>query len=180
MVLAFALGIAAAGGADAQVMLERAVIGSGGGHAAGSTMMVDYTAGQPVVGHASNGSMQGDFGFWNASTSVPASVDYTTGAGSVTAATLAPNPARDRSALRLVLAQRGEVDVVLYDVSGRAVMSLYSGDRDAGAFEIPVDLSGIASGTYYVAISVPGALVQRPLTVVRLADRNRGGKTTMQ
>ena len=167
MMLSLALGIAAASGAHAQVMLEKAVVGSGGGHAMGSNAMIDYTIGQPVVGRASNGTTIGEFGFWNASTSAPASVDYTTGAGAVTAATLAPNPAGAKTELQLVLSRRGQVDVVLYDLNGRAVRTLYSGDHAEGAFALPMDLAGVASGRYYVAVSVPGAIVQRPLTVVR-------------
>jgi hypothetical protein len=167
MMLSLALGVAAASGASAQVMLEKAVVSNGGGRATGAASIVDYTIGQPVVGRASNGSTIGEFGFWNASTSAPASVDYTTGAGSVTAATVAPNPAREKSELQLVLAKRGQVDVVLYDVNGRAVGTLYSGEQSEGAFSLPIDLAGVASGTYYVAVSVPGAIVQRPLTVVR-------------
>jgi hypothetical protein len=167
MMLSLALGVAAASGASAQVMLEKAVVSNGGGRATNEASMVDYTIGQPVVGRASNGSVIGEFGFWNASTSAPASVDYTTGAGSVTAAMVAPNPAREKSELQLVLARRGQVDVVLYDVNGRAVGTLYSGEHGEGAFSLPIDLAGVASGTYYVAVSVPGAIVQRPLTVVR-------------
>jgi hypothetical protein len=168
MMMSLALGLAAASGTSAQVMMESAVISNGGGHVTGSTMMLDYTIGQPVVGRASNGTMTGDFGFWTPSVvSGPSSVDFEFSTGAVSAARVAPNPARDRAKLDLVLAQRGQVDVVLYDANGRAVATLYSGERSAGAFEVPMDLTGIASGTYYVAISVPGALVQRPLTVVR-------------
>lgn len=167
LMLMLALGAAAVSGAQAQVMLEKAVVANGGGRSMGSASMIDYTIGQPVVGRASNGTTIGEFGFWSASTSAPASVDYTTGAGSVSAATVAPNPAREKAELQLVLSRRGQVDVVLYDVNGRAVSTIYSGDHAEGAFSLPVDLAGVASGTYYVAVSVPGAIVQRPLTVVR-------------
>src|ERR1041384_4255094 len=42
---------------------------------------------------------------------------------------LAPNPARDRATLGLMVPERGRVDAALYDIAGSMVSTLYSGDR---------------------------------------------------
>lgn len=123
--------------------------------------------GQPVTGRAGNSAMTGEFGFWSMAIGAAASVDATTGAGSITAASIVPNPVRDDAAVTVTLAQRGEVRIAIYDVNGKKLSTLYTGVRDAGSFSIPFNVATLPGGTYYVVISVPGALVQRPVTVVR-------------
>ncbi len=92
-------------------------------------------------------------------------VDDAAGAGATLS--LAPNPAHDRATLRLIVPERGRVDAALYDITGRAVSALYSGDRPAGEFSLPIDLSAIPSGPYYVVATVSGTVVRRQLTVIR-------------
>jgi len=158
----------AASGATAQMRLEKAVVSNVGGTVSNATTTLEYTVGQTVAGSASNGTTTGEFGFWfSPSVSGPSSVDVETGAGGVMAAQVSPNPARERTTLAMVLGKSGDLEVGLYDVNGRLVSRLYSGERGAGSFDLPIDLTGVASGQYYVAISVPGALLQRGLTVVR-------------
>ena len=168
LAMMIALLYAVAGSAQAQVMLKKAVISNVGGRVGGSTTTLEYTIGQTVAGRASNATTVGQFGFWfSPSVSGPSSVDVETGAGGVMAAQVSPNPARERTTLAMVLGKSGDLEVGLYDVNGRLVSRLYSGERGAGSFDLPIDLTGVASGQYYVAISVPGALLQRGLTVVR-------------
>ncbi|MDB5034727.1 MAG: hypothetical protein JWQ98_1968 [Chlorobi bacterium] len=167
VLLGCAIGLLCASGASAQ-MLEKAVVSNAGGRTSDGSKAIDYTIGQPVVGRASNGTMTGDFGFWYAAAqATPLSAPFEAGAGMVAGASVAPNPISTTGSVTVTVTSRGRVDVGLYDVGGRHVANLYSGDRDAGTFTVPINAAGLASGTYYVAISAPGALVQRPVTVVR-------------
>lgn len=70
-------------------------------------------------------------------------------AGIARAATVTPNPIRDRVVISFSLAQatRGTVD--LYDASGRNLGTILSGEFAAGQSTIPVNLSGYPSGTYF-------------------------------
>jgi hypothetical protein len=120
---------------------------------------------QPIIGSATNGQTMGAFGFWS-NAFVAASVYAETGAGMVTAVAMAPNPAARETELRMTLAQRGSVAVTLHDVTGRRLAVLFDGDRDAGTFVLPIDVASLASGSYYLAVSAPGALIQQRLTVV--------------
>lgn len=156
----------AAGKLDAQTRMEKGVISTGGGRTSSATKFFDYTIGQPVVGVASSSTTVGQFGFWNL-VLAPSSVDVTTGAGGVTALSVSPNPMVDDGTIRVILARSGPVEVVLYDVNGRAVRTLLSDDRPAGELILSFDGKGLAAGTYFVAVSVPGALLERPVTVVR-------------
>jgi len=163
------LGVATTGRASAQqMMLQKAVVASGGGMATSGTMTMYYTVGQPVVGTASNGIVNAMFGFWNGVFVVsPTGVDGGERAGAITSMKVSPNPVERDANLELTLARSGDVVVSVYDPSGARVRTLYSDRRTAGRFVIPFDATGLASGTYYVAATASGALVQVPVTVVR-------------
>jgi hypothetical protein len=165
--LALALCMAAAQDGVAQVIMERAVVGTGGGRIAGSTMTMDLTIGQPVVGRAASSATVGEFGFWSNPLVISSAPGPGVAAGPVTALDVTPNPVTESATIEVTLARSGPVDVVLYDMNGRGARTLYSGTRSAGRFSIPLDPAGLASGSYFVAVSVPGGLLQHPVTVVR-------------
>lgn len=164
--LTLALGLLTAATAMAQTRMEKAVVATGGGRTSSTSTFMDYTVGQQVAGLATSTTTRGQFGFWNVLLA-PSSVDVTTGAGGVTALSVEPNPIVDRGTVEVTLALSGPVDVALYDMSGRKLATLFSGSRSAGTFEVPLEGAGLGSGTYFVTVSVPGALLQRPVTIVR-------------
>ena len=108
----------------------------------------------------------GQFGFWNIA-SIALSVDPATGAGPIAGLSISPNPVADQSAIEISLIQSGHVDVTLYDATGKSARTLFSGTRPAGRFVLPLDAAGLASGAYFIAVSTPGALLERTVTVVR-------------
>lgn len=152
--------------AQGQVRLERAVIAPGGGQASNAEMVATVTTEQPVAGNASNGQINGTFGFWN-SAFVASSVDSRSAAGSISAVSVTPNPVVDRGSIVVALARAGQVTVDLYDATGSHVRTLHRGEHAAGQLNIELATAGLASGTYHVAVSMPGALLQQPVTVVR-------------
>ena len=79
-----------------------------------------------------------------------------------------PNPMRERAQFALSVAEPQEVEVVLYDVQGRRVRTLFTGALPADqARTIYVDRRGLASGSYfYRAIGETFAATGR-LTLVR-------------
>lgn len=164
--LVLAVGLMAAVSAAGQTRMEKAVVAIGGGRTAGTGTRMDYTIGQQVAGRAQSATTVGEFGFWSIASSA-LSVDPEEGAGIVTALTISPNPASSRSSVEIGLARSGEVEVALYDMTGRKAFDLFTGVRPAGRFTLPLDVTGLASGTYYIAVSTPGAMLQRMVTVVR-------------
>jgi hypothetical protein len=78
-----------------------------------------------------------------------------------------PNPATNNAEVRVELTMPGRVEVGLYDPLGRNVMTLFAGERETGTLVIPLDVTTLASGTYYVAVTAPGSVLQLPLTVVK-------------
>ena len=87
----------------------------------------------------------------------------------VTAFTLGaptPNPARNRSRLAFTLPAAGAVRLGLFDVTGRRVATLLSGERlEAGRHERTADLSRQAPGLYWYRLEYGGRTLVRPVTV---------------
>lgn len=72
-----------------------------------------------------------------------------------------PNPFNSETMISFSLASPGDVDLVVYDLLGRKVATLYSGPADAGRTDISWDArtaSGevLASGIYYYRLTVKG------------------------
>jgi hypothetical protein len=164
-ILISALLIAFAHAAGAQIVLQKAVVANAGGRTANATTRLDYTVGETAVGIASNSTTIGRFGFWNAPT-FTASVKGS-GAGSIEEVAVMPNPASSMITVTVDQRTAGTLDLVLYDEGGRLVSKVFSGRKERGTSIHRYDASRLASGTYFIAAMMPGALVQSRLTIVR-------------
>ncbi len=76
---------------------------------------------------------------------------------------LVPNPARDRATVSFRSDRAAPVRIVLYDLLGRARMTVYDGAVAPGAQSFVVDTSGLPSGVYFLQGSTPFAA---PLSLV--------------
>lgn len=165
--LLLALALTGTSATAQELRLQKAVVASAGGTSGNGTYTLRYTIGQSAAGTATDGTTTGTFGFWNESAAV-SGVTFAEGAGNVTAAEIAPNPiVGDRGTLRLTISGPGQIEVLLYDALGRQVRDVYSGNRGAGTLELEFDASALNSGSYYMAIRVPGGLIQKPFSIVR-------------
>lgn len=84
----------------------------------------------------------------------------------------APNPFSPRTTLRYTLGAQGPVDLAIFDVGGRRVRTLASGERTAGSHEVVWDGrddSGgrVASGTYWARLQAAGRRSASRLVVLR-------------
>ena len=85
---------------------------------------------------------------------------------------LIPNPLTRTSSLRLGLPTQASVEVVLFDVQGRLVRKLVTGELAAGFHELRWDgedgnRNRVGAGVYFCSISVNGKKVVRRAVVVR-------------
>ncbi|HUI08761.1 MAG TPA: T9SS type A sorting domain-containing protein [Bacteroidota bacterium] len=69
-----------------------------------------------------------------------------------------PNPFNPSTTLRFALPEAGYVSVYVYDVVGRAVTTLVSGNYATGRYSINWDASSVSSGTYYARLIVSDEL----------------------
>jgi hypothetical protein len=77
-----------------------------------------------------------------------------------------PNPASDICNIIYSIRNSGEVNVSLYDISGRKMMNLLDNTRQtSGRYKIPVDVHSLANGVYVYIITVDGVSYSQKLTV---------------
>ncbi len=81
--------------------------------------------------------------------------------------TVGPNPTRGTTTVRYQGLAGAPVRIELYDVAGRLVQTLVDGVQAGGEQSTTFDTSGMAAGVYYVRYSADGAVVSRPVSVIR-------------
>jgi hypothetical protein len=67
-----------------------------------------------------------------------------------------PSPARGRAQISYALHKAGPVDIVVYDVMGRAVLRSPQGNQRAGPQTATVSVAGLPSGTYVARVTAKG------------------------
>jgi hypothetical protein len=77
-----------------------------------------------------------------------------------------PNPARSQATVRFAVPERQNVTVQLYDMMGRRVRTVATGPQE-GRTELPIGLSDLSSGIYFLQLTAEGTTRTRKLTVVR-------------
>ncbi|HEC79004.1 MAG TPA: T9SS type A sorting domain-containing protein, partial [candidate division WOR-3 bacterium] len=79
---------------------------------------------------------------------------------------ITPNPVGRVGVLSYALARAGEVNLRLYDASGRLVKSLAQGYQGAGSYTVRLSTAGLANGTYFVVLDTPSRRVSESLIIV--------------
>ncbi len=95
------------------------------------------------------------------------SVDRETRADGVSLWQSVPNPARDRTEILYTLERAGNVELSIYDGTGRRVAAVERGVRAAGEHRVAVDLGTLPAGAYHYTLRVSGVTLTRSLTIVR-------------
>ena len=78
-----------------------------------------------------------------------------------------PNPVNATTTIDFSLPQPGQVSLEMFDISGRKVAVLASGDRPAGKHSIGFDASRLPNGTYIYRLISPTGVQSRKMIVVR-------------
>lgn len=82
-------------------------------------------------------------------------------------ATLAPNPTSTMSLLTYTLDEDVNIDINLFDNSGRKIFSIDEGQRKKGEHSIEVNTGSIPAGSYIVTLVYNNVTLTLPLTIVR-------------
>ena len=77
-----------------------------------------------------------------------------------------PNPVQGAATVRFAVPKRQAVRIALYDLMGRRVQTVLNATA-AGRTEISLDVSGLASGTYFLRMQTARHIETQRLTVVR-------------
>jgi len=79
-----------------------------------------------------------------------------------------PNPFNPTTTIRFDLVERRNVELIVYDVSGRKVTTLIDGSpMDAGKHDVVFEGSGLASGLYFYRLNVNGTVKTGKMVLVK-------------
>lgn len=77
------------------------------------------------------------------------------------------NPIRQATTFRIALPERADVELSVYDLSGRRIARLVNETREAGIHNVRWDARGLASGAYLVRMSAGGFAKTRRVVLVK-------------
>ncbi len=148
--------------------LAKKVIASGGHVATSTNYGVRGTAGQAAIGTAATTTISGAFGYWYNTGEV---VTATEPGGSVPLRfdleQNFPNPFNPTTTIRFSLAKSGAVDLTVYDVRGRAVVTLIDETLSAGSHRIIVDATDFPSGVYWYRLTSNDATLVKKFVLLK-------------
>jgi hypothetical protein len=78
-----------------------------------------------------------------------------------------PNPASESSVLRYNMTDSRDVEIKLYDMSGKEMMTLSNGVSTSGLNEVEIDVNSLSSGTYKVVLRSGSTVMSKNLSVVK-------------
>lgn len=78
-----------------------------------------------------------------------------------------PNPFNSRTKIEYSLAKPEMVKIIVYDLLGREINTLYDGYQEAGRHSLLFDCSHYASGVYLYKISTPEYSNTRTLLLIK-------------
>ena len=79
----------------------------------------------------------------------------------------APNPARGSVLFRFRMPVAGDVQLGMFDVAGRRVLTCIDGWLEAGTYLKALDLAGVQPGVYFGILRAPGGVARRSFVVTR-------------
>lgn len=77
-----------------------------------------------------------------------------------------PNPANGTTTIRYTLEASADIQLDIFDVSGKLVMSLDRAQRSAGSHQVEFDTTNLQEGVYFYTLSVNGSKISRRMLVV--------------
>ena len=78
-----------------------------------------------------------------------------------------PNPFNPATTIAYALPQAAKVELVVYDLLGRAVLTLVQGEQEAGRYEVIFDASRLASGMYLYRITAGSYQAVKKMILVK-------------
>jgi hypothetical protein len=78
-----------------------------------------------------------------------------------------PNPASDNLTIDYSVSYNGNVNVVLYDMLGRAVYKENSTSKAKGSYKVYLNISNLAKGSYFVRIETEKETAQKKFLIIR-------------
>ncbi len=81
--------------------------------------------------------------------------------------TAVPNPAKDEAKFEFSLKDAANVEVLLYDINGNLVETLFVGNATSGVNEVKINCNNLPSGLYNYVLKVDGNIFNQQINVVK-------------
>ena len=127
----------------------------------------DFTLlpGSPAYGKAHDGGALGDLRWSTNETSVSGKeistpVDFELSQNY-------PNPFNPVTTIDYSIINKSNVNMSVFDMTGRLIVTLVEGEKQAGAYSVSWDASNIASGIYFYKITANGLSTTRKMTLLK-------------
>ena len=78
-----------------------------------------------------------------------------------------PNPFNPETVINYSLPNDGDASMVIYDMLGREVATLFNGPQKAGTYDLRFDGSSLSSGIYIYRLKAEGKVLTRMLTLIK-------------
>ena len=78
-----------------------------------------------------------------------------------------PNPFNNRTTVKYGLPEAGQVNLAVYDLSGRKVMELANGENTAGVHEMDINCTDLTSGIYILSLNANRVNLTQKLVLVK-------------
>ena len=148
-------------GTDIQAQsISKSVVAADGGSYSSSSLMVDWTIGQPVAHYASGSSYMITEGFHPVNDNSNSGVPGISKSNTLSVHAF-PVPTRDRLHISIRQGTAAPVHIVMTDLTGHEVKSVTLPAQLTA--ETEMDMSNLAAGTYVITINkeMPGAQVMK-------------------
>lgn len=76
-----------------------------------------------------------------------------------------PNPSSDASTISFSLPENKNLQLGVYDMLGRNVLEVFTGELDAGTYEFSINSSNLEPGIYFIRLVVDGNITTRKIIV---------------
>jgi hypothetical protein len=81
--------------------------------------------------------------------------------------TVQPQPCRTTVAARFAIPREGQVSLTLYDAAGRQARPGFAGRANAGSNTVPLNVTGLAAGSYVCRLESGGCVETVPIVVAK-------------
>jgi hypothetical protein len=154
---------------SAQIKLANSVFGNGGARMSNDNNRIISTAGQTVIGVASNSSNISKVGFWYQASDIVTSVEQisNTPPKEFRLQQNYPNPFNPATTIEFALPKRSLVKLQVFDVLGRRVAILLDRELQPGEYKMVFEAEGLPSGVYFYRIQAEGFVRTKKLILLR-------------
>ncbi|MBN1695485.1 T9SS type A sorting domain-containing protein, partial [candidate division WOR-3 bacterium] len=78
-----------------------------------------------------------------------------------------PNPFTSRTSINFEIFGRSNVDLKIYDISGRELLTIFSGEVEAGSHSVEWNPGDLASGIYFCIMELEDIVLRNRMVLVK-------------